>query len=46
RAIGGVAIVVTLVGGWIRQRDAIREWFSTASQQAAQKSSSSQGTPS
>jgi hypothetical protein len=46
RAIGGVAIVVTLVGGWIRQRDAIRAWFSTASQQAAQKSSSSQGTPS
>ena len=46
RAIGGVAIVVVLVGGWIRQRDAIREWFSTASQQASQKSSSSQGTPS
>ena len=46
RAIGGVAIVLTLVGGWIRQRDAIREWFSTASQQASQKSSSSQGNAS
>jgi hypothetical protein len=41
RATGGVAIVLTLVGGWIRQRDAIRAWFRTASHEAAKKSSSS-----
>ena len=44
RAVGGVAIVLTLVGGWIRQRDAIRDWFRTASQEASKKSSTSTST--
>jgi hypothetical protein len=52
RAIGAVALMVTLVGGWIRQRDAIRSWYRDASQQAqaakkkpaASPSTSSQGT--
>ena len=52
RSIGAVALVVTLVGGWIRQRDAIRSWYRDASQQAtaakkkpaAPPSTSSQGT--
>jgi protein-S-isoprenylcysteine O-methyltransferase Ste14 len=54
RSIGAVALVVGLVGGWIRQRDAIRSWYRDASQQAtaAKKkpaepsNTSSQGTPS
>lgn len=40
RAIGGAVIVLTLAGGWVRQRDAIRDWFATASSEAAKKSSS------
>jgi hypothetical protein len=34
RALGAVALLVVLVGGWIRQRDAIRTWYRSASQQA------------
>ena len=39
RAIGAVAIVLMLAGGWVRQRDAIRDWFATASNEATKKSS-------
>jgi hypothetical protein len=34
RAVGAVALLIFLVGGWIRQRDAIRTWYRTAAQQA------------
>lgn len=40
RAIGGAVIVLTLAGGWVRQRDAIRDWFATASREATKKPSS------
>lgn len=49
RAVGAVALVIFLVGGWIRQRDAIRNWYRTASQQAndaKKKPSTSSTTPS
>ena len=53
RSVGAVALVVALVGGWIRQRDAIRSWYRDASQQAqaakkkplASPTTASQGTP-
>jgi len=50
RAVGAVALLIFLVGGWIRQRDAIRTWYRTAAQQAndAKKKTSTtspQGTP-
>lgn len=46
RAIGGVVLVITLVGGWIRQRDVIRSWYRNASQQTIDaKKKTSQGTP-
>lgn len=32
RAVLAVAILLVLVGGWVRQRDAIKAWFRTAQQ--------------
>ena len=47
RACGGVVILVVLVAGWVRQRDAIHEWFRTISNpttnSAASNSTSSIG---
>lgn len=34
RAIGAVAILLTLVAGWIHRRDAIKAWFRTAASEA------------
>ncbi|MGA0862334.1 MAG: hypothetical protein ACO3RB_00405 [Ilumatobacteraceae bacterium] len=34
RALGGVAIVLTLCGGWVRQRDAIKDWFRNAQRES------------
>ncbi|MEI8287745.1 MAG: hypothetical protein WCG15_10635, partial [Actinomycetes bacterium] len=41
RAIGGVVILLILVGGWVRQRDAIHVWFRGV--QNASKNSSTVG---
>jgi hypothetical protein len=41
RAAGGVVIVLILVAGWVRQRDAIHMWFRNA--QKAGTSSSTVG---
>jgi len=41
RAIGGVVILLILVGGWVRQRDAIHIWFRGV--QNASKNSSTVG---
>lgn len=41
RAIGGVVIILILVGGWVRQRDAIHVWFRGI--QDASKNSSTVG---
>lgn len=38
RALGGVAIVLTLCGGWVRQRDAIKDWFRTAQRESSSAS--------
>ena len=40
RALGGVAIVLTLCGGWVRQRDAIKAWFRNAQREASTASPS------
>jgi hypothetical protein len=41
RSIGGVVILLILVGGWVRQRDAIHIWFRGI--QDASKNSSTVG---
>ena len=42
RAIGGVVILLVLVAGWVRQRDAIHVWFRSA-QNASKQSSTVKG---
>lgn len=39
RACGAVVILVVLVAGWVRQRDAIHEWFRSIANPAASTSS-------
>lgn len=43
RACGAVIILVTLVAGWVRQRDAIHSWFRGAQQQARSATSTTGG---
>jgi hypothetical protein len=44
RACGAVIILITLVAGWVRQRDAIHSWFKGAQQQARTSSSTATST--
>ena len=43
RGVGAVVIVLVLVAGWVRQRDAIHEWFRRATTVPSNSNSSSAG---